>query len=316
MENKEVLGHVAVLLTILIWGTTFISTKVLLQFFTPVEILAVRFLLGYCALYIIYPRRLNGMSFKQELICLFAGMCGICLYYLCENIALSYTLASNVGVLICLAPLFTVILSRFFKLKKEKIGISFCIGCVIAFGGVVLISFDNQSVEFNFIGDCLAVLAALIWAIYSLLTKKLGEFGINTILLTRRVFFYGLIFILPLSFVFDFSLNQDLLFKPEVYFNFLFLGLGAYALCFVTWNFAVKILGAVKTGVYIYAVPVITVITSVLILHEVVTVKILIGLALTLLGVFIAEEHGLRYIVFLFLYKKIDLFSYRGYLYF
>ena len=90
MENKEVLGHVAVLLTILIWGTTFISTKVLLQFFTPVEILAVRFFLGYCALYIIYPRRLKGMSFKQELICLFAGMCGICLYYLCENIALSY----------------------------------------------------------------------------------------------------------------------------------------------------------------------------------------------------------------------------------
>ena len=74
MENKEVLGHVAVLLTILIWGTTFISTKVLLQFFTPVEILAVRFLLGYCALYIIYPRRLKGMSFKQELICLFAGI--------------------------------------------------------------------------------------------------------------------------------------------------------------------------------------------------------------------------------------------------
>lgn len=148
------------------------------------------------------------------------------------------------------------------------------------------------------------MLAALIWAIYSLLTKKLGEFGINTILLTRRVFFYGLIFILPLSFVFDFSLNQDLLFKPEVYFNFLFLVLGVSALCFVTWNFAVKILGAVKTGVYIYAVPVITVITSVFILHEVVTVKILIGLALTLLGVFIAEEHGLRYIVFLFLYKK------------
>lgn len=72
-------------------------------------------------------------------------------------------------------------------------------------------------------------------------------------------------------------------------FNILYLGLGASALCFVTWNFTVKELGAVKTSVYIYMVPVITVVTSVLILHEQLTALADIGTILTLIGLFLSE---------------------------
>lgn len=72
--------------------------------------------------------------------------------------------------------------------------------------------------------------------------------------------------------------------------NILFLGLGASALCFVTWNAAVKLLGAIKTSVYIYLVPVITVAASVLILQEPFTWMTAAGTALTLAGLFLSES--------------------------
>jgi drug/metabolite transporter (DMT)-like permease len=76
-------------------------------------------------------------------------------------------------------------------------------------------------------------------------------------------------------------------------FNIIYLGLGASALCFVTWNFAVKVLGAVKTSIYIYIVPVITVITSTLILHEKITFLSGMGTVLTLAGLFLSESKNL-----------------------
>jgi len=70
---------------------------------------------------------------------------------------------------------------------------------------------------------------------------------------------------------------------------------GASAICFVTWNSAVKILGAIKTSVYIYMVPVITVITSVLVLNERITGFAMTGIILTLVGLFISESKALQY---------------------
>ena len=91
MNDKNTLGHLSALLTIVIWGTTFISTKVLLVDFRPVEILFLRFVMGLIALWIACPHRLRGTSLKQEAVFATAGLCGVCLYYLLENIALTYT---------------------------------------------------------------------------------------------------------------------------------------------------------------------------------------------------------------------------------
>lgn len=114
MEHKKTAGHLAALLTIVIWGTTFISTKILLVDFQPVEILFFRFIMGFLILFMVHPKRLKTTDYKQELIFVAAGLCGICLYYLLENIALTFTLASNVGVIISVAPFFTAILAHFF----------------------------------------------------------------------------------------------------------------------------------------------------------------------------------------------------------
>lgn len=287
--NNEIKGHLAAFITILIWGTTFISTKVLLIAFSPIEILFIRFVIGFITLWIVYPHSLH-VNLKQEGYFIAAGICGITLYYLFENIALTYTQASNVGVIISIAPFFTVIFSCLF-LHDGHPDARFLLGFIIAMSGIALISFGSDAaLKINPFGDILACIAACIWAAYSTITKKISSFGYNTIQTTRRTFFYGLIFMLPILAVMGFNIQPAKFFEVQNLLNLLFLGLGASALCFVTWNTAVKNLGSVRTSVYIYMVPVITTATSALILHEQITWQILIGILLTLLGLYLSEN--------------------------
>ena len=288
MENKSASGHLFASITILIWGNTFISTKILLVDFQPIEILFFRFVIGLLALLIIYPRRLRNTTPRQELTFLAAGLCGVSLYYLLENIALTYTMAANVSVIISTAPFFTAILSQLF-LKEEKLRIGFFIGFAIAMVGIFLVSFSGSKLELNPVGDILALLASFLWACYSILTKKISSFGYNTIQTTRRIFVYGILFMIPALFLMDFHLGLERFTSPVYLFNIAFLGLGASALCFVSWNFAVRVLGAVRTSVYIYMVPVITVIMSVFVLHERITVLSFVGMLLILTGLILSE---------------------------
>ena len=160
--------------------------------------------------------------------------------------------------------------------------------------GIALISFNGSSLQLNPVGDLLALLAALLWACYSILTRKISDFGYHTIQTTRRVFFYGVLFMIPALFFFDFKLDLRRFANLTYLLNIIFLGLGASALCFVTWNFAVKLLGAVKTSIYIYLVPVITVVASVLILHEPFTWLTGTGTVLTLAGLLLSERKQFR----------------------
>lgn len=289
-RRKEITGHLLAVITIFIWGTTFISTKILLESISPIEILFLRFTIGFIILSIVYPHRLKIKDRKQEFYFAAAGLCGVTLYFLMENIALTYTLASNVGVIISIGPFFTAIFAHLF-LDGEKLKLQFFVGFVIALVGISLISFNGyDTLKLNPLGDILAALAAIVWACYSVLTKKISGFHHNTVQSTRRIFFYGLIFMIPALFIFGFNPNISTLIKPINLFNILFLGLGASALCFVTWNSALKMLGAVKTSVYIYMVPVITIVTSILVLKEKITGIAVLGIVLTLVGLFISEN--------------------------
>ncbi|NEU63525.1 DMT family transporter [Paenibacillus sp. ALJ109b] len=289
-QNKISTGHLLALLTILIWGTTFISTKVLLIEFTPVEILFFRFVIGYVVLFLIYPRLMRITSLREEMLFIGAGLCGVTLYFLIENIALVYTFASNVGVIVSIAPFFTAVLAHFF-LDGERLHQRFIVGFAIALTGIILIGFNGSFIlQLNPLGDLLAFVAPAVWAVYSVLMRKIGELPYHTIGATRKVFFYGLLFMLPALFLFEFHFDLGRFANMANLSNLLFLGLGASALCFVTWNRAVSLLGAVKTSVYIYLVPVITVVASALILHERITWITLLGALLALVGSFISEK--------------------------
>lgn len=287
--NLTALGHCAAILTIAIWGTTFISTKVLLAYMLPITILVCRFVLGFIALTLVRPKRLTLLPIKQELILAAAGATGVFGYYLLENIALTYTMASNVGVIAAVAPPFFVALLACLVLKAEQPYVRYFVGFVVAMVGICLISFNGQTFSFNPLGDALAFVAAFVWAVYSILIKQISTWGYDVILTTRRIFFYGLVIMLPCAIPLGFEFDSSLLIQPLVVGNLLFLGLGASALCFVTWNFAVTTIGAVKTSA-IYMSTVITVLTAAIVLAEPVTLISCFGVILTLSGLIISEN--------------------------
>jgi drug/metabolite transporter (DMT)-like permease len=289
MENKTVIGHLLALVTIFIWGTTYISTKILLTELTPVEILFYRFAIAYLALFLIYPKIEKIASLREELLFFCLGFTGICLYFLFQNMALQYSLASNVGLLVSVTPILTAIAVHF-TTPDEKLNPRLLVGFLVAICGIFLVIFNGKFVlQLNPLGDILALLTAIVWAVYSVLLKKVAP-DRNPVYVVRKTFFYGLLAIIPWLFLlkFEFKLGRGL--GWPIIFNMLFLGLFASALCFVMWNRAIKIMGVIKASNYIYLVPLITMVTSVWVLREKVNAWMIFGGFLILAGVYIAER--------------------------
>lgn len=289
MEKSETKGHLAALVTIVIWGTTFISTKVLLEGMSPVEILFIRFAVGFVALLLIRPSLFRFQGWKKEGTMALAGLCGICLYYLMENVALTYAYASNVGIIISVSPFFTAMISGFILHEGKKPGLTFFSGFALAMAGIVLLNLDGEGLDAGLTGNLLALGAAFVWSLYSLLSREIASYGDDIIHTTRRSFIYGIVFMIPFMLFMDFSPDFSFILTSSVILNLAFLSLGASALCFVTWNKAVSLLGAVSTSVYIYLVPVVTVICSALIIGESLTLMRILGCALTLGGLILSQ---------------------------
>ena len=292
--QKQIRGHLAAFFTIFVWGITFISTKMLLVSFTPVEIMFYRLILAELVLVAIRPPRLAWSKLdrhwlRDEWKLMAAGLCGVTLFFLFQNIALSYTLTANVSVLVSVTPLFTALVSR--AIFKEKLKANFLLGFTAAITGIIIIAFNGSFVlKLSPLGDLLSILAALVWAFYSVLIKEISTQQSDVIAMTRQVFFYGILFMLPLLPLFEFHLGMERLIVLPNLFNLLFLGAVASALCYLTWNYALHILGPVKTSVYIYMVPIITIIASALVLDETITLVAAIGMALILSGMVLSER--------------------------
>ena len=272
-----------------VWGATFISTKVLLEYLSPLQILFSRFLLGYIALWCLYPHRSPKYGRKAQLLFALAGFLGTFLYFLMENVALQHTTASNVGVLVSLAPLFTAAVS---KLENPKLTLSlqFFVGAVLSFVGVLLIVFgDNMSLVINPLGDTLALGAAFVWALYSIVLNKLSVYKAPILVSTRTIFGYGLIFIVAGVLYADDFPGSEILLKTEVWSNLIFLGFIACAARYSMWTMAVETIGPDRTALYLYLVPVICLVCSYLILGENLTAWSAAGTFLVLFGLILSQ---------------------------
>lgn len=289
---KQRIYHIMALTAIVIWGTTFASTKVLLDSgLSPAAILLYRFLLAYVVMWLFKPGFLFGRTLKDELLFVGAGITGGSLYFLTENTALQYTLSSNVALIVGIAPIVTIILSRLL-LKNVRIRPSLIYGSVIAFLGLALVVYNGHFVlKFNPVGDLLALTSAVSWAFYNIFLKLLDKkYSIYTI--TRKVFFYGVVTLLPVFIFEPLDFDPGIVFQTKVIANILFLGLVASLLCFAMWNEAVKQLGTVITANYIYLVPLVALVTAVVVLGEKLTVMGVAGAILILGGVWTADKFG------------------------
>ena len=196
------------------------------------------------------------------------------------------TLASNVSVIITTAPLFAGIFSFCFKLEKSYL--NFFLGFVISIVGVYLLSF-NEALKINPLGDILAIISAAGWGAYAVLVAKVMNLKYDIFLSTRRILFWGIIFMIPNFLYLDFAPNLSALKEPKIALNLFFVALFASALCFIMWNQATKLIGVVRTNIYVYLTPVFTIIASIIILDESLSLLAFCGAMLVLFGVMIAE---------------------------
>lgn len=290
--DKKIVGHILALITIIVWGSTFISTKMLLSEFSPVQIMLCRFAIAYVVLWLIRPK-LDKTNIKDELLFLLMGIFGCTVYFITENTALKYTLASNVSIIVASAPILTAILAHFF-VKGERLNKNIGIGFVVAFTGVALVVFNGQFVlKLNPAGDLLSLAAALSWAVYSVILRTCVD-KYNSVMLTRKLMFYGFVTALPIAAIEGEPFPSEAFRIPEMLFCILFLGVIGSGICYVLWNKAISKLGVVITNNYIYINPFVTLVTGGIILREPITVMGVTGAILIISGVVLSSKKSIK----------------------
>ena len=292
--------HLLALAVVAVWGVTFVCTKVLINAgMEPAGIFTIRFILAYLGIWVFSLIRSGrakiwSANWKDELVFLMLGVTGGSFYFLTENTALAYTQAANVAFLVSATPLltilFTLVYKRFGKsrfargLEEVRVGLPLIGGTILALTGMAMVIFDGTRLQLSVKGDLLAVGAALCWAFYSQFMGQMAR-DYGAVFATRKVFFYGLVTILPFLGNCTGSFSPAVLGQPEVYLNLLFLGLIASLACFIGWNLAMDKLGNVSATNYVYLNPVFTLITAMIFLGERMTPLAAIGCAAILAGV-------------------------------
>ena len=282
--------HLAALFTVSVWGATFVSTKALIAAgLTPAEIFLMRFALGYLCILPLAPRRLRAENRRDEAAFAAAGVCGGSLYFLLENVALEYAPASNVSLLVCTAPVWTA-LAAGRAARGERMTRRQAAGAALAAAGMALVVLNGRFVlHISLAGDLLALAAALSWMGYSLVIKRLGA-RYPASFIARKVFFYGMATILPVFAFRPFAATGELLARPVVWANLLFLGVVASGFCYALWNAVMRRLGAVRATNYIFFNPLVTMLTAALCIGERITAPALAGAAMILCGMWHAER--------------------------
>lgn len=282
--------HILAILTSAIWGTTFISSKLLLQEgLSPAAIMILRFVLAYVLMLPFVKGKWFCKSLKDELLMVLLGISGGSLYFLLENTALVYTQASNVAIIIAATPLLTMLtvnlLDRGKGASKRLYGYS-----LMSLAGVALVILNGNFVlKLNPIGDLLTFGAVVTWVIYSIIIAKVQE-RYSSWMITRKIFFYGVVTLLPYFLIEPWDVTWEMMSRPMVWGNIAYLGVLASLGCYMTWNIVIKRLGAVDATNYLYINPIVAMITANLLLGERITPLAIAGTALILVGVYLAER--------------------------
>lgn len=286
--NQKIKNHSFAFFTIFIWGITFISTKHLEQSFSALEILFVRYTIAYIVCWIICPRPLKFTGLKSEAMLLLAAVSGSALYQYLENLSVVYTNPASVSFITAVAPLFTAVLAQ--KYLDEKVTAKNIIGMLISIIGVFFICFgDSKALETGLLGDLIIFASIWLWAVYSIVIKKITELGFEQFQVTRRLFMYSLILMIPFMAFKPSHMDFSALSNPYLLMNFAFLGIFASALCFSTWNISVAKLGATTTSKYLFIMPLITLVAQSIYDKSGIGIAALAGMFITLSGIGVSE---------------------------
>ena len=294
-RNSNLGYHLVAFVTVAIWGSTFVFTKLLLQNgLSPAQIFTLRFIIAYVLLLAFaltkHRFRLFCDNWRDELLMVVLGITGGSVYFLAENAAMLFTTATNTSLIVCSCPLFAMLLFAIVYRHSERVSRLQTLGSIIACLGMAVVVLNGHFVlHLSPLGDMLAFAACICWAVYSLLMKPATE-RYSSLFITRKVFFYGLLTIIPYYFFVPGFPSMDVLLRPEVLWNLLFLGVVASMICYVLWNWVIGKLGAVLATNWVYFNPITTIIFAWWLLHEQITVWFLLGTVLILTGMYLADR--------------------------
>lgn len=290
-RNSNIFYHLVAFLTVAIWGTTFVATKVLmLNGLSPAQIFTLRFSIAYVLMLCFNHRRFLADSWKDEAKMALLGITGGSLYFYSENEAMNFTTTTNTSLIVCSCPLFATLLVRMVYKDSSRIHIVQLLGSLLAFVGMIIVVLNGRFVlHLSPVGDALAFTACMCWAVYSLLMKSMSD-KYSAAFITRKVFFYGVLTILPYYAVVPGLPSPEVLTQPVVLANLLFLGCLASMVCFLTWNWCISKLGAVKATNWVYFNPISTMIFASWVLGEKITPYFLAGAACILIGMCTADR--------------------------
>jgi len=284
---RDIRAHAVALLTVVLWSLTFVQTKVLLEYLSPVEILLDRFVIAWTLFWAFDPR-VVATSVREEVLFALLGATGVFGYYILENIALEHTQAIQVGLIVTIIPLLTAAIMLVWKPFNRRHFLATVGGFIPVAAGLYIMSYDH--VNGLGYGDFLALFGALSFAVYTVLLSTVdARFDVRII--TRKSFFYGVVFLFLYAFGTGESMHWHAYKLLPVWINLLLLAVIASGLCFLMWRWAVARIGSSAASAYIYLVPLINAFAAVWVLGEQMNMRIVISGILILGGLILSQRY-------------------------
>jgi len=288
--SSRTLGILYMLTTVVLWGVSFVATKVLVGIMPPLTAAFLRFVIATAILYIIVRKPLSYGK-KDRIYVILAGLFGITLYFLFENSALRITTATSGALIVNSTPVIYLVAADILRRKRSP-WIRY-IGTLLAFIGVSIIVLGGRFVlHLNPLGDLLMFGAALSWVFYTIFVERVKDY--DSLPLTRDISLWGTLFLLPLALL-EVSRTGVFLsawFTPSAWIALLYLGIFCSALGYLLWNKAISLAGGKTVTSGLYFIPVVTAIAEAIILKEPIHLYTVVGAILTIGGTYLAEQGG------------------------
>jgi drug/metabolite transporter (DMT)-like permease len=295
MSQSKLFPYLEALLAVIVWGASFIATKVALQDISPITVVWLRFLMGVVILGIavILRKQFALPDNKEWAYFALLGFLGITFHQWLQSNGLQTSEAGTTAWIVSTTPVFMALLG--WLLLKERLGWIKNLGILLAFLGVLVVvsrgDFRSVSIgSFGAPGDVLILVSAVNWAVFSALSRR-GLKSHPASLMMFYVMLFGWLFtsLLFLGTKGFFEIG-NLTFNG--WLGVIFLGIFCSGLAYIAWYDALKALSTAQTGVFLYIEPLVAVVVAFFVLGEAITLASLFGGAIILFGVWLVNRNG------------------------
>ncbi|WP_426324467.1 DMT family transporter [Pedobacter sp. R-06] len=292
MVNSKIITYISLVLVMLIWGSSFTVTKLVVKDVGPIQFAFTRHLIASVVLLPFFFRSFSKQSYpsltkRDYLIITLMGIIGIGLYYPVFNLSLQHTSASSGALIQGTMPMMIAFMGTLFL--KERISKMQMVGFAIAFAGIVLVALKGHqsgNKDGSMLGNFLMLGSVILWSAYTVLSRKLDR--LNPITLTALSTFIGTGVLFLFSFFEDRKLFSGIPMKH--WWGILYMGVAGSAVCYLLYNYALKKLPAAKVGNFLNLDPIIGAAIAVVFLSEPLSFWMLLAGVLVLTGLLITNN--------------------------